>query len=122
MIKAPQSFATTWASSAASASTPCQRTTPWPNKSASLEDEAPNRNRWIATNRDLHVAQQAVNGFLDSRVLEKVRVHTRPQPRRISEHEIAKVIPELTLRLGFVFVLTGFLLAVLCVAAYRWIF
>jgi ubiquinone biosynthesis protein len=38
------------------------------------------------------------------------------------EHEIAKVVPELTLRLGFVFVLTGFLLALLGVAAYRWVF
>jgi ubiquinone biosynthesis protein len=37
------------------------------------------------------------------------------------ENEIAKVVPELTLRLGFAFVLSGFLLALLCMAAYRWI-
>src|ERR1700735_274998 len=38
-----------------------------------------------------------------------------------SEKEIAKVVPELTLRVGFVFVLTGFVLALLCMAAYRWV-
>ena len=38
-----------------------------------------------------------------------------------SEKEIAKVVPELTLRVGFTFVLTGFLLALLCLAAYRWV-
>jgi hypothetical protein len=38
-----------------------------------------------------------------------------------SERELAKVVPELTVRLGFIFVLTGFLLAALCFAAYRWV-
>jgi ubiquinone biosynthesis protein len=38
-----------------------------------------------------------------------------------SEREIAKIVPELTLRVGFTFVLTGFLLALLVMAAYRWI-
>jgi ubiquinone biosynthesis protein len=37
------------------------------------------------------------------------------------EKEIAKVVPELKLQLGFAFVLTGFLLALLCIAAYRWV-
>ena len=38
-----------------------------------------------------------------------------------SEREIAKIVPELTLRVGFTFVLTGFLLALLVMAAYRWV-
>jgi ubiquinone biosynthesis protein len=37
------------------------------------------------------------------------------------ENEIAKIVPELTLGLGFAFVVTGFLLALLCMAAYRWV-
>jgi ubiquinone biosynthesis protein len=56
------------------------------------------------------------------RRLEQIATRLEARLEADSEHEIAKVIPELTLRLGFVFVLTGFLVAVLCMAAYRWIF
>ena len=65
------------------------------------------------------------------RILSSVAAFLADAPRRLeqiavrleteSENEIAKVIPELKLRLGFAFVLTGFLLALLCVAAYRWV-
>jgi ubiquinone biosynthesis protein len=69
------------------------------------------------------------------RILSSVATFFADAPRRLqqivdrletrlesdSEKEIAKVVPELTLRLGFVFVLTGFLLALLGVAAYRWV-
>jgi ubiquinone biosynthesis protein len=56
------------------------------------------------------------------RRLEQIATRLEARLEADSEHEIAKVIPGLTLRVGFVFVLTGFLLAVLCMAAYRWIF
>ena len=56
------------------------------------------------------------------RRLEQIATRLEAKLEADSEHEIAKVIPELTLRLGFVFVVTGFVLAVLCMEAYRWIF
>jgi hypothetical protein len=56
------------------------------------------------------------------RRLEQIATRLEARLEADSQQEIAKVIPELTLRLGFVFVLTGFLVAVLCMAAYRWIF
>jgi ubiquinone biosynthesis protein len=55
------------------------------------------------------------------RRLEQIATRLETRLEADSEHEIAKIVPELTLRLGFVFVLTGFLLAVLCMAAYRWV-
>jgi ubiquinone biosynthesis protein len=65
------------------------------------------------------------------RTLSSVAAFLADAPRRLEqiaarleadgESEIAKVVPGLTLRLGLTFVLTGFLLALLCVAAYRWI-
>lgn len=65
------------------------------------------------------------------RALSSVAAFLADAPRRLeqiaakletdSENEIAKVVPELTLRLGLTFVLTGVLLALLCVAAYRWV-
>ena len=65
------------------------------------------------------------------RALSSVVAFLADAPRRLeqiaakfetdSENEIAKVVPELTLRLGLTFVLTGVLLALLCVAAYRWV-
>ena len=55
------------------------------------------------------------------RRLEQIATRLETRLEADSEREIAKVVPELTLRLGFIFVITGFLLAVLCVAAYRWI-
>jgi ubiquinone biosynthesis protein len=56
------------------------------------------------------------------RRLEQIATRLEAKLEADSEREIAKIIPEITLRLGFVFVLTGFLLALLCMAAYRWIF
>jgi ubiquinone biosynthesis protein len=53
--------------------------------------------------------------------LEQVGDRLESRLENDSEKELAKVVPELSLRLGFVFVLTGFLLAILCFAAYRWI-
>src|SRR5579863_3044048 len=65
------------------------------------------------------------------RALSSVAAFLADAPRRLeqiaakletdSENEIAKVVPELTLRLGLTFVFTGVLLALLCVAAYRWV-
>jgi ubiquinone biosynthesis protein len=55
------------------------------------------------------------------RRLEQIATRLETRLEADSEHEIAKVVPELTMRLGFIFVITGFLLAVLCLAAYRWI-
>jgi ubiquinone biosynthesis protein len=65
------------------------------------------------------------------RILSSVAAFLADAPRRLeqiaarleteSENEIEKVVPELKLRLGFAFVLTGFLLALLCMAAYRWV-
>src|ERR1700722_17902128 len=56
------------------------------------------------------------------RRLEQIATRLETRLEADSEHEIAKVVPELTMRLVFIFVITGFLLAVLCMAAYRWIF
>jgi len=66
------------------------------------------------------------------RILSSVAIFLADAPRRLEqiatrlesdgEREIEKIVPELTLRLGFVFVLAGFLLALLCMAAYRWAF
>ena len=65
------------------------------------------------------------------RALSSVAAFLADAPRRLEqiaarletdgENEIARVVPGLTLRLGLTFVLTGFLLALLCMAAYRWI-
>jgi hypothetical protein len=60
--------------------------------------------------------------FVDApRRLQQIADRLETRLESDSEKEIAKVVPELTLRLGFVFVLTGFLLALLCMAAYRWV-
>jgi ubiquinone biosynthesis protein len=63
------------------------------------------------------------------RVLSSLAAFLANAPRRLEqiaigletagENEIAKVVPELRLRLGLAFVLAGFLLALLCVAAFR---
>jgi ubiquinone biosynthesis protein len=65
------------------------------------------------------------------RIFSSIAAFLADAPRRLeqiaarleteSENEIEKVVPELKLRLGFAFVLTGFLLALLCMAAYRWV-
>ncbi len=55
------------------------------------------------------------------RRLEQIANRLENRLETDSERELAKVVPELTLRIGFVFVLTGFVLALLCLAAYRWI-
>jgi ubiquinone biosynthesis protein len=69
------------------------------------------------------------------RILSSVAAFMSDAPRRLeqiadkfearletdSEREIAKIVPEVTLRVGFIFVLTGFLLALLVMAAYRWV-
>ena len=65
------------------------------------------------------------------RILSSVAAFLADAPRRLEqiavkletdgEKEIEKVVPELEFRLGFAFVLTGFLLALLCLAAYRWV-
>jgi ubiquinone biosynthesis protein len=66
-----------------------------------------------------------------SRILSSAGAFLADAPRRLeqiaarleieSENEIAKVVPELTLRLGFALILGGFVLALLCLAAYRWV-
>jgi ubiquinone biosynthesis protein len=55
------------------------------------------------------------------RRLEQIADKLEARLEADSEREIAKIVPELTLRVGFTFVLTGFLLALLVMAAYRWI-
>jgi len=65
------------------------------------------------------------------RFLSSVAAFLSDAPRRLEqiavrleadgENEIAKVVPELKLRFGFALGLIGFLLALLCVAAYRWV-
>jgi ubiquinone biosynthesis protein len=65
------------------------------------------------------------------RILSSAGAFLADAPRRLEqiaarleiegENEIAKVVPELKLRLGFALVLGGFVLALLCVAAYRWV-
>jgi ubiquinone biosynthesis protein len=85
---------------------------------------------WIAENlgpigriEDAGRILSSVVAFLGDapRRLEQIADKLEARLEADSEHEIAKVIPDLTLRLGFVFVLTGVLLAVLCMAAYRWV-
>jgi ubiquinone biosynthesis protein len=55
------------------------------------------------------------------RRLEQIADKLEARLEADSEREIAKIVPELTLRVGFIFVLTGFLLAILVMAAHRWI-
>ena len=55
------------------------------------------------------------------RRLEQIADKLEARLEADSEREIAKIVPELTLRVGFTFVLTGFLLALLVMAAYRWV-
>jgi ubiquinone biosynthesis protein len=65
------------------------------------------------------------------RILSSAGAFLADAPRRLeqiaarleteSENEIAKVVPQLKLRFGFALVLVGFVLALLCVAAYRWV-
>jgi ubiquinone biosynthesis protein len=85
---------------------------------------------WIAENlgpvgriEDAGRFISSVAGFLADgpRRLEQIADRLETRLETDSERELAKVVPELTLRLGFVFVLTGFVLALLCIAAYRWI-
>jgi ubiquinone biosynthesis protein len=54
------------------------------------------------------------------RRLEQIADKLEARLEADSEREIAKIVPELTLRVGFTFVLTGFFLALLVMAAYRW--
>jgi ubiquinone biosynthesis protein len=85
---------------------------------------------WIAENlgpigrvEDARRALSSIAAFLadaPSRI-EQIADRLEKRLETDSERELAKVVPELSLRLGFVFVLTGFLLAMLCFAAYRWI-
>jgi len=81
---------------------------------------------WIADNlgpigriEDAGLILSSVAGFLADapRRLEQIALRLETD----SENEIAKVVPELRFRLGVAFVLTGFLLALLCVATYRWL-
>ena len=85
---------------------------------------------WIAENlgpigriEDAGRIFSSVAAFLADapRRLEQIADKLEARLETDSEKEIAKVVPELTLRVGFAFVLTGFLLALLCMAAYRWI-
>ncbi len=85
---------------------------------------------WIAENlgpigriEDARRALSSIAGFLADAPhrLEQIADRLEGRLETDSERELAKVVPELSLRLGFVFVLTGFLLAILCFAAYRWI-
>jgi ubiquinone biosynthesis protein len=55
------------------------------------------------------------------RRLEQIADKLEARLEADSEREIAKIVPELTLRVGFTFVLTGFFLALLVMAAYRWV-
>ena len=85
---------------------------------------------WIAENLgpigridDARRTLSSIAGFLADAPgrLEQIADRLESRVETDSERELAKVVPELSLRLGFVFVLTGFLLAILCFAAYRWI-
>lgn len=62
-------------------------------------------------------------GFLGDgpRRLEQIADKLEARLEADSEREIAKIVPELTLRVGLTFVLTGFFLAILVMAAYRWV-
>jgi ubiquinone biosynthesis protein len=55
------------------------------------------------------------------RRLEQIADKLEARLEADSEREIAKIVPELTLRVGVTFVLTGFFLALLVMAVYRWI-
>ena len=85
---------------------------------------------WITENlgpigriEDARRTLSSIAGFLADAPnrLEEIADRLEGRLETDSERELAKVVPELSLRLGFVFVLTGFLLAILCLAAYRWI-
>jgi hypothetical protein len=85
---------------------------------------------WIAENlgpigriEDARRTLSSIAGFLADAPhrLEQIADRLERRLETDSERELAKVVPELSMRLGFVFVLTGFLLAILCFAAYRWI-
>jgi len=81
---------------------------------------------WIADNlgpigriEDAGVILSSVAAFLADapRRLEQIAIKLEND----TEHEIAKMVPELRFRLAITFVLTGFLFALLCVATYRWL-
>jgi len=81
---------------------------------------------WIAENlgpvgriEDAGLVLSSIAAFLTDapRRLEQIAIRLETD----SENEIAKVVPELRFRLGVAFVLAGFLLALLCVATYRWL-
>ena len=85
---------------------------------------------WIAENlgpkgrlEDAGRTLSSVAAFLADgpRRLEQIADRLETRLETDGERELAKVVPELTLRVGFTFVLTGFVLALLCMAAYRWI-
>jgi ubiquinone biosynthesis protein len=84
---------------------------------------------WIAGNlgpvgriEDARRALSSLAGFFADAPgrLDQIADRLEKRLETDSERELAKVVPDLTLRFGFIFVLTGFLLAVLCFAAYRW--
>jgi len=85
---------------------------------------------WIADNlgpvgriEDAGLILSSIAAFLADgpRRLEQIADRFEARLEADSEKEVAKIIPQLERRLGFAFVLTGFLLALLCVAAYRWV-
>jgi ubiquinone biosynthesis protein len=85
---------------------------------------------WIAENlgprgriEDAGRTLSSVAAFLADgpRRLEQIADRLETRLESDGERELAKVVPELTMRVGFTFVLTGFLLALLCMAAYRWV-
>jgi ubiquinone biosynthesis protein len=85
---------------------------------------------WIAGNlgpigriEDAKRALSSVAGFLSDapRRMEQIADKLEARLEKDSEKEIAKIVPELTLRLGLTFVFTGFLLAFLVMLAYRWV-
>jgi ubiquinone biosynthesis protein len=84
---------------------------------------------WIAGNlgpvgriEDARRALSSLAGFFADAPgrLDQIADRLEKRLETDSERELAKVVPDLTLRFGFIFVLTGFLLAVLCFAVYRW--
>jgi ubiquinone biosynthesis protein len=85
---------------------------------------------WIADNlgpigriEDAGRMLSSIVGFLADAPgrLEQIADRLEKRLETDSEKELAKVVPELSLRLGFIFVVTGFLLAMLSFAAYRWV-
>jgi ubiquinone biosynthesis protein len=84
---------------------------------------------WIAGNlgpvgriEDARRALSSLAGFFADAPgrLDQIADRLEKRLETDSERELAKVVPDLTMRLGFIFVLTGFLLAVLCFEVYRW--